>query len=504
MEHLLLIAPAVIILLLLIILLYQRRQLHIGHENNVRIRSEKEAVIELMDNMGERMTRGIDLNETLQVIADYVVKATQAESCAIFLLDESDHTLQARVVVGLFPPLFEDEEIKASRNKYLAEKIRSKKLKLNEGVVGSALSADKPILISDPEADPRIPRAACVLTPVHSLMLSPLRVRGRQLGVLVVANKEGHGVFDPRDMLLLEALADQAAVTVDLVKLYDVLAQQQRLEQELQVAREFQRMLLPRAVPKIEGYEFSAINESALMVGGDFYDFFMIDRNHLGVVIADVSGKGIPGALIMAVVRSVLRAEARDTTSPKEALRRVNERLLTDTKDNVFVTITYAILDIPNQRLRFVRAGHEPILVRHQPESTGEDAALLAPRINQFLPEGMAVGLMPGDIFSSTEELEIQLTPGDVVLLYTDGAIEAVDVESREYGRPKLVEMLLREGGRSAEELVAELTRDIKRFSSGIPQHDDITLVALRVMPEAGSETAPATGEIHESISTQS
>ncbi|MBI1785705.1 PP2C family protein-serine/threonine phosphatase, partial [Candidatus Sumerlaeota bacterium] len=320
-------------------------------------------------------------------------------------------------------------------------------------------------------------------TPVHSLILTPLRVRGRNLGVLVIANKEGDEVFDSRDTMLLHALAEQAALTVDLVRLSDLLTKQQKLEQELQIAREFQGMLLPQSLPNIEGYEFGALNESALMVGGDFYDFIPVDRNHLGIVIADVSGKGIPGALIMAVVRSHLRAEARDTLSPKEVLRRVNERILSETKENVFVTITYAILDIPNQRIRLVRAGHEPILVRHEKPSA---------RVEAILPEGMAVGLMPTEVFQSTEEVESQLEEGDTVFLYTDGAIEAVNAADEEFGRERLIEFLSGPAGRSAPEWIAGLAGEIRNFSRGIPQHDDITLLAFRVKPEAAAEAEQA------------
>jgi len=473
-----------LILILLVAILVQQRLIERFREKAQRIENEKQAAIELMDNIGERMTRGIDLNETLEVIAHYVVQSTRAESGAIYLLNESDQTLEARVIVGLFPPLFEDQEILASKNKYFAEKIRSHRFKVGEGLIGSVLKLEQPLLIADAEADPRVPRLASSVTPVHSLMFCALRARGKNLGVLVVVNKQGEAIFDSRDKLLLNALSDQAAITVDLVKLYDVVAKQKRLEQELQIAREFQNMLLPQALPTVDGFEFSALNQSALMVGGDFYDFFFIDRNHLGIVIADVSGKGIPGALIMAMVRSDLRAEARETFSPKEALRRVNDRLLIDTKDNVFVTITYSILDIPNRRLRFVRAGHEPTLIRHP----GKES-----EVSVINPEGMAVGLMPTEVFENTEEVEIQLLPGDLALFYTDGAVEAINANSEEYGRKRLIEVLSRSSDVTAAQLLMELSADIQKFSRGIPQHDDITLVAFRVKAASGEEPARRT-----------
>lgn len=467
------------------LLIYQRRQIQRFKDIGERIQKEKEAVLSLMDIIGERTTRTLDVEETLDIIAQYVVEETRAESGAIFLLDDVEHTLQARVVVGLFPPLFDDVEVSISGNKYQADVIRKHKIKAGEGLIGSMLKREKPLLITDAEADPRVPRLASKAFSVHTMVLCPMRVRGRELGVIVIVNKQGEAIFNSHDMFLLQALADQAAITVDIVKLYDVLARQQKLEQELNIAREFQRMLLPRKLPQVPGFEFSALNNSALSVGGDFYDFFHIDSDHLAIVIGDVSGKGIPGALIMTMVRSTIRAEARETYSPKEVLRRVNERVLADTKESVFVTMTYGILDFSTRRFRFARAGHEPTLLRR-----GSDAA----EISVLQPEGMALGLVPSEVFNIIEDMELQLDPGDTVLLYTDGVVEAVNMDSEEYSRQRLIEDFARHAELPAAELIDVISGDISRFAHGIPQHDDITLVAFTVT--AAEDQSGQEGEV--------
>jgi phosphoserine phosphatase RsbU/P len=319
------------------------------------------------------------------------------------------------------------------------------------------------------------------------MVLCPLRVRGTCLGVIVIVNKHGNAIFDSRDKILLQGLADQAAISVDLVKLYDVLAEQQRLDQELALAQDFQRMLLPHTLPQLEAYEFSAINKTARVVGGDFYDFFPIDQDHLGIVIGDVSGKGVPASLIMAMVRSIIRAEARDTFSPKEVLRRVNEGVKADTKESVFVTITYGILDISNDRLRFARAGHEPLLLRHARGDAGVEA---------YQPEGMAVGLVPSDIFSLIEEMEIQLEPGDMVLLYTDGVVESLNPTEDEYGRQRLIDLFQKTEEQSAGDLIRVLEADLRTFAKGTHQHDDITLVALKMKQTPQSLEEPEEREV--------
>ena len=482
------IVPTLIVLAALVLwILHQRRQIQRFREETERIRHENEAVIALMDNVGERMTRKINLDETLEVIVQFFVEATKAESGAIFLLDEVEQILQAHVIVGEFPPMFDDPEIAAARGDELNEKIRMHRIRVDEGIIGTVAQQESPLLIADAEADPRIPRLDPDLHPLHSLLLCPFRARGRSLGVLVMVNKQGDALFDEHDTHLLKTLADQAAITVDLVKLHDLLGEQRRLEQELEIAREFQTMLLPRQCPDIEGYEFGALNESALTVGGDFYDFFPIDEGHWGIVIGDVSGKGIPGSLIMAMVRSIIRAEAGKTLSPREALRRANERIRADTQDSVFVTIIYGVLDTWRGRFRFVRAGHEPMLLRHEDGAENE--------ISVIRPEGMAVGLMPQEIFDHVEEVDIELRAGDTVLLYTDGVIESVNDSADEYGRERLIRRFSENAGSAPAELLKGLQNDIHEFASGVPQHDDITMVAFRKKPEADSKGASGASE---------
>lgn len=463
-----------------------------AHEAELRrVRAEKTAVIRLMDTIGERMTRGLDFEETLEIITQYVVGAAGAESGALYLLDESENRLRNRVLVGAFPPLFEDRHPPGARPRHTPERIRERRIELGEGIVGRALESREPILVTDAEADPRLPREPHPDAPVHTLMLAALRVRGRGFGVLAVANKRGDAVFDGDDSLLLQGLADQAAVTVDLVRLQDLATRQRRTEHELEIARDFQRTLLPATCPSPPGYEFAALSRPALQVGGDFHDFLPIDDEHLGFVIADVSGKGMPAALVMATVRAHLRAEARGRLSPLETLACVNEHILAETPPHVFVTVAYGILDLPRRTLRVVRAGHEPILVARAPE-TSAGAPEAEPDVRSYSPPGTPVGLMPADIFARTEEIEIPLREGDRVLLYTDGVIEAEDVEGRAYGRNRLVTRLRQSREKGAQGIVDDIEADVLEHSRGLPQHDDITVLALAVLPFP--EAGPAAG----------
>ena len=462
-------ALTLIVLGLLIYVLFLRKRIRFfQHYSEVRTK-EREAVISFLHKIGERITQTIDLQGSLEIITNFIVEYTHAESGAIFLLNEEDNTLRAQVILGLFPPLHKTTEHIFTKRKYLTERIMKDKINPGEGIIGYVAQTGESQLITDAQNDPRVRVTSDI--PIDSLMVAPLKIKEKVLGVMVVVNKRDGQYFNQRDMSLLESLSDQAAVTVDIVKLYDRLAKQQRIEQELRVARDFQRLLLPRDCPMIQGLEMAAFSEPALEVGGDYYDFISVDEEHLGIVIADVSGKGIPGALVMAMLRSILRAESRNNLSPAAVLRVVNEYIRKDTLVNVFITMTYAIIDVRRHTLRFARAGHEPLITCGAGD--GE--------LNLYTPNGIALGLVSEDIFNITADMEINLAEGDLAVLYTDGVIEAINNSSEEYGQTRLLDVIKSCHGGKAQEVINAVMADIRQFTKELPQHDDITMIAFKV-----------------------
>ena len=420
----------------------------------------------------------------LEIITEYIVEVTDAESGAAFVVDPADNQLVAKAVQGMFPPLNPTTGYVLTKQKYLSERVKRERIPLGQGVLGESAQTNQPILVDDAANDPRVPKVALDYLAIRSLMVAPLRSGGQVVGVVAVVNKRSADAFSEDDLNLLLPLSDQAASTVALVKLYGELAMKQRIEQELRVAHDFQRMLLPRECPSVPGFEISAFSMPALEVGGDYYDFFFVDdeRRHLGVVIADVSGKGIPGALIMSLVRSTIRAEARNNLSPRDVLLRANERTYADTKENVFITVTYGILDTVERKFRFVRAGHEP-LVKFRADS--ENAQLIS-------PEGIAMGMVDSDLFSMVQEAVVNLETGDTAYLYTDGVVEAMDAAEEEYGQKRYFDFLAAHRTLPPQEIIEKCLEDIREFTRGHPQHDDITMIAIRVLDRDAQSQAPA------------
>jgi serine phosphatase RsbU (regulator of sigma subunit) len=261
-------------------------------------------------------------------------------------------------------------------------------------------------------------------------------------------------------------------------RLEQEISQRERIEQELQVARRIQHALLPKGVPTLEGWEISPFYRPARQVGGDFYDFLELPNDHLGLVVGDATGKGVPAALVMSSARSMLRALAQASeSSPGEVLRRANDPLVMDIPANMFVTCFYAILDPKSGRLVYANAGHDmPYLCR-----SGD--------VEELRARGMPLGLMPG---MGYEEKETILEADEAALFYSDGLVEAHDPKGEMFGFPRLRELIGEHGEESSlEDLLLE---ELHSFvGEGWEQEDDITLLTLRCSaPQAELRRTPS------------
>jgi serine phosphatase RsbU (regulator of sigma subunit) len=261
-------------------------------------------------------------------------------------------------------------------------------------------------------------------------------------------------------------MAEQLVESIEEQKKLSAEKARARIEQELQTARQIQLSLLPKRLPELAGWELAAHYQPAREVGGDLYDCFAFPDGRLGLVIGDVTDKGIPAAMVMASARSMLRAAAQSSRSPGEVLARVNNLLYADTPERMFVTCFYAILDPASGRLHYANAGHDLPYQR----ARGDVAELLA--------RGMPLGLMPGMVY---EEHEAIIGPGDSVVFYSDGLVEAHNADREMFGFPRL-KMLLTDTSDQAH-LITFLLSELRHFTGGEQeQEDDVTLVTLQRM----------------------
>jgi sigma-B regulation protein RsbU (phosphoserine phosphatase) len=239
-------------------------------------------------------------------------------------------------------------------------------------------------------------------------------------------------------------------------------------ERELSIATEIQAALLPTEIPKIHSFDIGAIYRPAKEVGGDYYDYIPVDEAHTGFIIADVSGKGIPGSMVMTMVRSLLRYEASGNTSAVNTLRNANRILARDIKKGMFVTAFYIIVEHATGRIRLSCAGHNPVLYWQAKTAT----------VREVKPEGLALGVASGPSFDeSILEVAIDMGAGDRVVMYTDGVTEAMDKNGKEFGVQHLARLMSEYRSESADSFAKKVLEHVTAHATGVEQHDDITFV---------------------------
>jgi serine phosphatase RsbU (regulator of sigma subunit)/putative methionine-R-sulfoxide reductase with GAF domain len=297
------------------------------------------------------------------------------------------------------------------------------------------------------------------------LMVVPLSIKTDLYGVLVVEEAPGGLRFRSRRVEIISGIAQQAALAIQNDRLQKEMVVRERLETEVQLARQIQQTFIPDELPSHPHWQLSARWRTARQVGGDFYDVIELPGERLGIFIADVADKGMPAALFMALTRTLVHAAARETFSPAEALRRVNELLLPDTKQGMFVTAVYAVLDLNTGELTYANAGHNPPLwVRRD-------------SIEKLTRTGIALGASED---ANMSERTIQLVEGESLLLYTDGLTEAFNLEGDMFGEERLLRALGWQESASADDMIKAVESALDDFAGNAPPSDDLTMLAIR------------------------
>jgi serine phosphatase RsbU (regulator of sigma subunit)/anti-sigma regulatory factor (Ser/Thr protein kinase) len=335
----------------------------------------------------------------------------------------------------------------------------------NDPIVAYFLSAPGVVEIDKLEMDSP---ALSALKAAGVKIAVPLVGQGDLVGLLSLGPRLSEQDYSTDDRRLLSNLATQAAPAVRVAQLVQQqqaeVRERERMEQELRVARLIQQTLLPKEVPVIDGWQLAAYYQPARAVGGDFYDFIPFEDGRLGLVIGDVTDKGVPAALVMATTRSILRGAAKQSSSPGEILEQANDLLYPDIPPKMFVTCLYALLDPATGRLLYANAGHDLPYRRH------------GSQVEELRATGMPLGLMPGMRY---DEKEIVLEPGERVLFYSDGLVEAHNPKREMFSFPHLRDLVAQPTG-SDTSLIDFLLDELHRFTGdGWEQEDDVTLVTL-------------------------
>jgi len=430
----------------------------------VQAQQEEAYVSMALLQVAEAVSRSTELAETLAAIARITPMLVGVEMCAFFLWDQASATFVPFQQYGLREP---------ARSTFAHLRLAEEDPLVRELLAGRPF-----VTLRDLHRLPETGRSAAgsglAALGRESLLTLPLISKGEVLGLMSVDYTGSTRRFTGRWVNILTGIAGQAAIAVENDRLLREAAEQERMKQELDVARRIQTSFLPEQCPQVPGWELAVLWRSARQVGGDFYDFFplppareMTTGNRVGLVVADVADKGVPAALFMALSRTLVRTVAMDGRPPAAAIARANDLILADARAGLFVTLCYAVLHPDSGEVVYVNAGHMPPLLVRAADGTGETLA----------GTGMALGVMPHIEF---EEQRVHLEPDDLLLFYTDGVLETLNAQQRMFGRERLLQVVSSHRHLPVMELTRVVDEALTAFSGDLPQFDDLTLVVAR------------------------
>jgi serine phosphatase RsbU (regulator of sigma subunit) len=331
------------------------------------------------------------------------------------------------------------------------------------------MDSKRALSIEDVSSDRRTKHIKKLGVPVGSLLSVPLISHGELIGFLHATKDFAFG-FDQDDIDVLTTFADHVTIAIENSKLISESFERERFQQEMMVAQQMQKRLLPQRIPQYSALDISAVSEPSLEVGGDYYDFVALDLDRLGVVVGDVSGKGVSAAFYMAEVKGIFQALSKLCASPRELLLRANQALMDSLERNSFISLLYAIFDIQQSKLTLARAGHCPMIY-----ISGDRSELIR-------PTGLGLGLTYDALFEdTTQETEISLKSGDVCVFYTDGVNESRNADGEEFGFDRLLQTAVTSRGESAEVIKTTILQEIRNYTGDSSYGDDMTLVVVKV-----------------------
>ncbi|HVF56970.1 MAG TPA: GAF domain-containing SpoIIE family protein phosphatase [Pyrinomonadaceae bacterium] len=416
--------------------------------------------LRLLLDITKKISRSLNLDEVLALVMDTLDSLLPYDAAGIYIIKRDSQAGGSKKTADGNGAIFHAEAVRG----YDIDELMNLSLKSGEGIIGYVAQTGDAVIVPDVSLDPRYVNAR---KETCSEMVAPIISNDEVIGVFDLESDD-RNAYGEDDRQVLMLLASQVAIIVEKAMLHEQLVEKKRLEAQLEVARHVQLSLLPERDPVLEGFDISAYNFSTEEVSGDYYDFVKLHEDHLGLVIADVSGKGVPASLLMAFLRASLRAAIHIGYAPNVAMSKVNYLLWESVESHQFVTAFYGMLDGTNRTLAFVNAGHNPPLLLE-----GESGARFIER-----------GGLPLGMFRDTRYYEYYLTieAGQVLVLYTDGATEAVSPDGEEYGRARLESKVRAHRGKSAREMIDHIYGDILEWTGGRGAGDDVTFVIIKAL----------------------
>lgn len=459
--------------------LYTRkaRQLKRLEHDKQLIEQEKQIVVDFMHNMVEAVAESGDREGMFQKIIHAAILSTGAVSACIFE-KRPDNTLKGIAAEGLFPPQQKLPKHTHSRHRtraqFLESILQGESYQIGEGLIGQVAKSKQAQLIADAKNDPRVVQHEDSALEIRSIIVAPVLFKDELLAVLAVANPTDGLAFTETDFSLVESLAEQVGLAIHNSAAMQIQIEKKQLDLDMQLAAKVQGLLLPKEYPGSKQVAFASHYTAAQKIGGDLYDVFALNEETIGFAIADVSGKGISASLLMAICQTHLRHFAKAHHTPADVLRAINAAMQKTMQRDMFITMIYAVFERDTEKLTLARAGHEPAFFYN----SHADGSL---EVTPLQSPGMAIGMVGPELFDAViENLSIHFGKNDALLLYTDGVTECTNTSGEEYSGQRLRQLLQAQGHRSAETIIEKVLENLKDFSKGSGQHDDLTMIAVK------------------------
>lgn len=448
----------------------------------VTLRAEEEAIVaeerrmfHFLHDLGEAIWRDDQQASMHRLIVEGAVRVTQSAGGALYLIDEASQKLVPRHYSEFCAPLINiPERVRQQLEENpsaLLNHLRMHAVSREQGLPGDVYTRQSAELVADLGVDPRLDGNPPTARQNVTSMIGPLSFGIRRLGILAVTSPKNDRSYNANDFEVFNSLIEQSAFALANAMSHQEAAKLRMDEQELQNASHIQQVLLPDRDPQIPGFVIAGKNIPARTLSGDYFDFLPAPDGRFGAVIADVSGKGLGAALITVMCRTLMRSHSGASASPSAVLAAVNRLIAPDIREDLFITMTYVVVEKDGSRLTLARAGHNAALLWHK--ATGE--------VEMLHPPGLGVGIDTGDVFERvTKDESFEMQPGDCLLLYTDGVNEAMDSKGHEYGEERVQDRLAKHAAQGPKAVIGGIIADLEHFLQGRRSHDDITLIAIQ------------------------
>lgn len=414
---------------------------------NERLRQAVEE-LSVLNEIATAIDSSMKVDEINKLIVTKCIRRMGVEQGVIRLLDEADPNQAFKTLIRVV------DDVKDGIP-----------FRLGLSLTGWMIKNQKPLLSNDLKADERFRGAAEEASQIRSVLAVPLKTRNRIIGILSVFNKRDNIQFTLEDQRLLTIIASQSAQVIETARQQEVEARLRQIEDDLRVAKSIQQGLLPKSMPRVPGVDLYGFTSPAREVGGDYFDWVPLPNGSIGCVVADVSGKGMPAALLMAQLQAAFKAQAQTGLPAEQVLSAVNMFLGNTMEPDRFVTLFYAVVDPKNNRLVYANAGHNPALLWHKDGSSdwlGEGGLMLSP-----------VSMLPYESYA------VPFGPGDGLVVYTDGVSEAEAASGQQWGEDNLHAVVLQNRGETAQVISQRINLALEAFVAGNEQSDDITLAVI-------------------------